>query len=153
MYLCSMIWSRRSNSKPVMLFGRFFVFRKKKCESRSNPDTYPMEVISMRDYNTFAETEALLRTAINQKGRSVKDISAATDIKPSTLYKWKTTDVHLSPDKADALLLYFIQNEPQRLEDAEIVLAAHSNHNNILITPCLHPLTGSINRRDEHVRF
>ena len=85
----------------------------------------------MKQYTTFAETEALLRTAINLRGRSVKDIAAATGIKPSTLYKWKTTEVHLSPDKADALLLYFIQNEPQRLEDAEIVLAAHSNHNSI----------------------
>ena len=84
----------------------------------------------MKQYTTFTETEALLRTAINLRGRSVKDISASTGIKPSTLYKWKTTDVRLSPDKADALLLYFIQNEPQRLEDAEIVLAAHSNHNN-----------------------
>ena len=84
----------------------------------------------MRDYNTFAETEALLRTAINLRGRSVKAISATTGIKPSTLYKWKTSSVHLSPDKADALLLYFIHNEPQRLEDAEIVLAVHSNHNN-----------------------
>ena len=81
----------------------------------------------MKQYTTFAETEALLRTAINLRGHTVKDIAAATSIKPSTLYKWKTTDVRLSPDKADALLLYFIQNEPQRLEDAEIVLAAHSN--------------------------
>ena len=85
----------------------------------------------MKQYITFAETEALLKTAINLHGRSVKTISAATGIKASTLYKWKTTDVRLSPDKADALLLYFIQNEPQRLEDAEIVLAAHRNHNNI----------------------
>ena len=85
----------------------------------------------MKQYTTFAETEALLRIAINQKGRSAKAIAAATGIKPSTLYKWKTTDVRLSPDKADALLLYFIHNEPQRLEDAEIVLAVHSNHNNI----------------------
>ena len=85
----------------------------------------------MIQYTTFAETEALLRTAINLRGRSVKYIAAATGIKPSTLYKWKTTDVHLSPDKADALLLYFINNEPQRLEDAEIVLAAHSNHSSI----------------------
>ena len=85
----------------------------------------------MKQYITFSDMEILLVTAINQKGRSVKDIAAATGIKPSTLYKWKTTDVRLSPSKADALLLYFIQNEPQRLEDAEAVLAAHSNHNNI----------------------
>ncbi len=85
----------------------------------------------MKQYPTFAGMEKLLLTAINLRGRSVKDIAAATGIKPSTLYKWKTTDVHLSPPKADALLLYFIQNEPQRLEDAGIVLAAHNNHNNI----------------------
>lgn len=81
----------------------------------------------MRDYNTFAETEALLLTAINLRGRSVKDIAAATGIKASTLYKWKTSNVRLSPAKADALLLYFIQNEPRRLEQAEILIAANNN--------------------------
>lgn len=85
----------------------------------------------MKQYTTFAEIEALLRTAINLRGHTVKDISAATGIKPSTLYKWKTTDVRLSPDKADALLLYFIQNEPQRLEQAEILMDAHSKNKNI----------------------
>lgn len=85
----------------------------------------------MKQYTTFAETEALLRTAISVCGRSTKDIAAATGIKVDTLYKWKTSNVHLSPPKADTLLLYFINNEPQRLELAETVLAAHSNHNNI----------------------
>ena len=81
----------------------------------------------MKHYNTFAETEALLLTAINMKGNTVKDIAAATGIKADTLYKWKTTEAHLSPAKADALLLYFIQNEPQRLELAETVLAAKND--------------------------
>ena len=81
----------------------------------------------MKQYITFAEMEALLRTAINMRGRTVKAIAAATGIRPDTLYKWKTTEVHLSPSKADALLLYFIQNEPQRLELAETVLAAKNN--------------------------
>jgi len=81
----------------------------------------------MKQYNTFAETEALLRTAINLRGNTVKDIAAATGIRADTLYKWKTTEAHLSPAKADALLLYFIQNEPQRLELAETVLAAKNN--------------------------
>ena len=70
-------------------------------------------------YNTFAETEALLQTAIGLPGRSIKEIAAATGIKVNTLYKWKSTNVHLSPKKADALLLYFIQNEPARLELAD----------------------------------
>ena len=75
----------------------------------------------MRQYNTFAETEALLRTAISMKGHSTKSIAAATGIKPSTLYKWKTTSVHLSPEKSDALLQYFLENEPNRLELAEYI--------------------------------
>lgn len=81
----------------------------------------------MKQYTTFAEMEALLRTAINMKGHTVKAIGAATGIRPDTLFKWKTTDVHLSPPKADALLLYFIKNEPNRLELAETVLAAKNN--------------------------
>jgi len=81
----------------------------------------------MRQYITFAETESVLRTAINMRGHTVKMISAATGIRPDTLYKWKTTEGHLSPSKADALLLYFINNEPQRLELAETVLAAKNN--------------------------
>ena len=73
----------------------------------------------MKQYTTFAETEALLLTAINMKGNTVKDIGAATGIRADTLYKWKTTKVHLSPAKADALLLYFMESEPKRLELAE----------------------------------
>ena len=65
--------------------------------------------------NTFAETEALLKSAITLSQNSVKDIAAACGIKANTLYKWKTTDVHLSPTKADALLLYFMENEPQAI--------------------------------------
>ena len=58
----------------------------------------------MKQYTTFAEMEALLLTAINMKGNTIKAIAAATGIRPDTLYKWKTTSVHLSPSKADVLL-------------------------------------------------
>ena len=64
---------------------------------------------------TFAETETLLKTAIILSQNTVKEIGEACQIKPNTLYKWKTTSVHLSPQKADALLLYFIENEPQAI--------------------------------------
>ena len=74
-------------------------------------------------YNTFAEMEALLLTAIGLPGNSIKAISVATSINSATLYKWKTSSVHLSPQKADALLLYFIENEPERLEAAKVVRA------------------------------
>ena len=81
----------------------------------------------MKQYTTFSEMETLLLSAINLPGRNTREIAAATGVKPNTLYKWKTTEVHLSPSKADALLLYFIQNEPKRLELAETVLAAKNN--------------------------
>lgn len=78
----------------------------------------------MENYKTFAEMEAILLTAMQLPGRSIKDISAATGIKVNTLYKWKTTKAHLSPQKADKLLLYFMQNEPKRLELADTLLTA-----------------------------
>ena len=40
--------------------------------------------------STFAETELLLKTAINLSDNSVKDIAAGAEIKANTLYKWKT---------------------------------------------------------------
>lgn len=72
-------------------------------------------------YATFAETERLLLTTIGLPGSSIKTIAAATGMKVNTLYKWKTTNVHLSPEKADRLLLYFMEQEPTRLELAEQV--------------------------------
>lgn len=72
-------------------------------------------------FNTFLETERLLLTAFELSDNSVKSIAGATGINSSTLYKWKTTDVHLSPSKADALLLYFIENEPVVLIKASLV--------------------------------
>ena len=80
----------------------------------------------MRKYMTFEELENLLLTAINLPGSSIKAISTATGIKANTLYKWKTTPVHLSPEKADKLLLYFMEHEPNRLETAEIVQSQKS---------------------------
>ena len=77
----------------------------------------------MQKYTTFAELEKLLFTSISLPGSAIKDIAAVTGIKANTLYKWKTTPVHLSPEKADKLLLYFIEHEPNRLELAELVLS------------------------------
>ena len=76
----------------------------------------------MKQYTTFAETEALLLTAVSLPGSSIKTIAAATGIQANTLYKWKTTPNHLSPQKADRLLLYFMEQEPQRLELADYIL-------------------------------
>ncbi|MBQ8508131.1 MAG: hypothetical protein IJ466_11965 [Clostridia bacterium] len=80
----------------------------------------------MRKYMAFAELEELLLTAMDLPGCSIKGIAAATGIKANTLYKWKTTPVHLSPDKTDRLLLYFLEHESDRLELAELVLSQKS---------------------------
>ncbi len=82
-------------------------------------------------YKTFADTEALLLTAIGLDGESIKHIGEETGIKADTLYKWKSTKAHLSPEKADRLLIYFIQNEPYRLKIAEIINSATIDYNNI----------------------
>ncbi len=52
---------------------------------------------------------------------SVKHIAAKSGIKVNTLYKWKTTDAHLSPAKADALTLYFLENEPKAIVAAAVM--------------------------------
>ena len=100
-----------------------FVLKKKKYESPSCRRTYAVEVISMREYIPFAAMEQLLLTAIGLPGSSIKSIAAATGIQANTLYKWKTTPNHLSPEKADRLLLYFMEQEPERLELAEKILS------------------------------
>ena len=81
----------------------------------------------MINYNTFAETEALLLTAIELPGRSIMEIVEATGIKPNTLYKWKSSSKgHLSSSKADRLLLYFVKNEPKHLEFADLLQSGTS---------------------------
>lgn len=72
-------------------------------------------------FNIYSDTERILLTAFELSDNSVKTIAGATGINPSTLYKWKTTDVHLSAPKANALLLYFIENEPMILIKASLV--------------------------------
>lgn len=72
-------------------------------------------------FNTFFETERLLLTAFELSNKSVKSIAGATGINSSTLYKWKTTGVHLSPSKTDTLLNYFTENEPMVLIKAYLL--------------------------------
>ena len=102
----------------------------------------------LENYNTFAEMEALLLTAIELPGNSIKEIAAATVIKPNTLYKWKSSDkTHLSPQKADKLLLYFIQHEPERLELADL-LNAGTIINNIMTASVLSSLLSGSDTED-----
>ena len=75
---------------------------------------------------TFTEIESILLNAVKISDNSVKTIADATNIKACTLYKWKTTKVHLSPAKADTLLLYFMENEPFTLLQA-VLLCAQTN--------------------------
>ena len=70
---------------------------------------------------TFAETDLLLKTTITLSENSVKHIAAESGIKVNTLYKWKTTNVNLSPSKHDALLLYFLENEPKAIVAATVL--------------------------------
>lgn len=78
-------------------------------------------------YKTCKEMNELLRTAanINPKtceGQNIETIAAATGISEPMLYKWRSGKSNLSMDKFDTLLLYFLNNEPQRIEIAERML-------------------------------
>ena len=80
----------------------------------------------MNRFTTYSERDALLKMAIGLPGgSSIKDIAAAISVKANTLYKWKTTSAHLSCTKADALLLYCLEHEPQRLELAEAITSIY----------------------------
>ena len=70
---------------------------------------------------TFAENNLLLKTTITLSENSVKHIAAESGIKANTLYKWKTTDVHLSPSKVDALIQYFLEKEPKAIVVAAVL--------------------------------
>jgi len=76
----------------------------------------------MREYIPFAQMEQLLLTAISLPGSSIKSIAATTGLQANTLYKWKTTSIHLSQEKADKLHFYFQAYEPERLKMADILL-------------------------------
>ena len=73
------------------------------------------------NYTTFAETEAILKIAIRLPGNTIKDIAKSSGINASSLYKVSSSNSHLSPQKADKLLLYFIHSEPERLNIASIL--------------------------------
>ena len=75
-----------------------------------------------KTYMTYMDKNALLKTAISLYGRSTKAIAESINISPYTLYKWKTGGSNLSPHTADRLLMYFVQNEPDRLALAESIL-------------------------------
>ena len=78
-------------------------------------------------YKTFAEMNNLLRIAANISpkncnGQNVESIAATTGISVAMLYKWRSGNSNLSPDKFDTLLNYFQISEPERLQMAERIL-------------------------------
>ena len=74
------------------------------------------------DESKYTEIELLLSIAVLISPNSIKDIAAASGIKPSTLYKWRTVPgYHMSDKKTEALLTYFVEKEPLILIMAEIV--------------------------------
>ena len=75
-------------------------------------------------YRTIAETEALLRAALDIKGSSTKSIAAAIGLQPNTLYAWRCGNTGLSSTSLDKLFSYLRQNEPQRIEQAAALVEA-----------------------------
>ena len=74
--------------------------------------------------HTCTQLEAILRTAFNIEGNSIKDVSGMANININTLYKWNCGAMRFSSDNIDKLLLYFEEHEPERLDRAERVYDA-----------------------------
>ena len=68
---------------------------------------------------TYTQLEAILRTAFDIEGYSIKDIAEMASINRNTLYKWNCGAMRFSPDNIDKLLVYFQEHEPERLDRAE----------------------------------
>jgi len=73
---------------------------------------------------TNRQLEAILRTAFDVEGNSIKEVAAMTNINRNTLYKWSCGAMHFSPENIDKLLLYFQAHEPERLNRAESIYDA-----------------------------
>ena len=68
---------------------------------------------------TNTQLEAILRTAFDVEGNSIKDVATMANINLNTLYKWNCGAMRFSPDNIDKLLVYFQEHEPARLDRAE----------------------------------
>lgn len=73
---------------------------------------------------SYIQLEAILRTAFDIKGNSIKFVAEMTGINRNTLYKWNCGAMHFSSANIDKLLLYFQEHEPERLDRAEKVYDA-----------------------------
>ena len=73
---------------------------------------------------TYKQMEAILRTAFDVDGKSIKTVAEIVNINLNTLYKWNCGAMRFSPDNIDKLLLYFQEHEPARLDRAERVYDA-----------------------------
>ena len=73
---------------------------------------------------TYTQLEAILRTAFDVDGNSIKTVAEMANINLNTLYKWNCGAMHFSPENIDKLLLYFQEYEPARLDRAEKIYDA-----------------------------
>ena len=76
------------------------------------------------EIRTYTQLEAILRTALDVDGNSIKDIAAMANINLNTLYKWNCGAMRFSPDNVDKLLVYFQEYEPERLDRTEKIYDA-----------------------------
>ena len=75
-------------------------------------------------YRTYTQMEAILRTALDVKGNSIKDVAKMANINLNTLYKWNCGAMRFSPENMDKLIVYFHEHEPGRLDRAERIYDA-----------------------------
>ena len=88
------------------------------CEYLHHKRTFRMRGDFMK-IRTYTQIEAILRTAFDIEGNSIKGVAKMANINLNTLYKWNCGAMHFSPDNIDKLLMYFQEHEPERLDRAE----------------------------------
>ncbi|MBQ4619073.1 MAG: hypothetical protein IJB25_04220 [Clostridia bacterium] len=67
---------------------------------------------------TYTQLEAILHTALDIEGNSIKTVAELTGINRNTLYKWNCGAMRFSPENMDRLILYFMEHEHTRLDRA-----------------------------------
>ena len=93
------------------------------CEYLHHKRTFRMRGDFMK-ICTYTQIEAILRTAFDIEGNSIKGVAKMANINLNTLYKWNCGAMRFSPDNIDKLLMYFQEHEPARLDRAEKIYDA-----------------------------
>lgn len=73
------------------------------------------------ELTTIRDLENILLTAMKTPTITVKQVAEGTGITPTCLYKWRSGENRISPDKADIILKWLKETKPEVLEAATTI--------------------------------